>query len=30
VIVEYNSNQALQSLGPKLPYTHQLSSETRC
>lgn len=27
VIVEYNSNQALQSLGPKLPYTHQLSSE---
>lgn len=27
VIVEYNSNQALQTLEPKLPYTHQLSSE---
>lgn len=27
VIIEYNSNQALQTLEQKLPYTHQLSSE---
>lgn len=27
VIIEYNSNQALQILEQKLPYTHQLSSE---
>lgn len=26
-IIEYNSGQALQSLEPQLPYTHQLSSD---
>ncbi len=27
VIIEYDSDRALQSLGPQLPYIHQLSSE---